>query len=92
VDDPWRLLGLRSFHVAPFVDGGWVWDRQEAITEVEMRSSAGLRLIAGFAFASIQRFEVAVDVAHPLDALGRREDEGWQVWIRLQSTAGGGTH
>jgi hypothetical protein len=38
------------------------------------------------------RFEVAVDIAHPLDERGRREDEGVQVWIRLQSTAGGGVH
>jgi hypothetical protein len=74
------------------VDGGWVWDRHEDLSDVRMRASAGLRLIAGFAFASIQRFEIAVDVAYPLDAQGQREDEGPQVWIRLQTTAGGGTH
>jgi hemolysin activation/secretion protein len=92
LDDPWRFLGLRSVHLAPFVDGGWVWDRHEDLGDVSPRAGAGLRLIAGFAFASVQRFEIAVDVAHPLDALGRREDEGPQVWIRLQTTAGGGTY
>ena len=54
-----------------------------------MRSSAGLRLIAGIGFGSLLRFEVAVDVAYPLDERGQHEDEGVQVWVRLQSTAGG---
>jgi hypothetical protein len=90
LDDPPRFFGLRSVHVAPFVDGGWVWDRHESLEDVSMRSSAGLRLIAGLGFGSLLRFEVAVDVAYPLDARGQHEDEGVQVWVRLQSTAGGG--
>jgi hypothetical protein len=32
------------------------------------------------------------DLAHPVDAQGRREDAGLQTWIRLQSTARGGLH
>jgi Peptidase family M1 domain/Omp85 superfamily domain len=90
LEDPLRFFGLRSVHVAPFVDGGWVWDRHESLEDVSMRSSAGLRLIAGIGFGSWLRFEVAVDVAYPLDERGQHEDEGVQVWVRLQSTAGGG--
>lgn len=90
LDDPQRFFGLRSIHVGPFVDGGWVWDRHESLADVSMRSSAGLRLIAGLGFGSLLRFEVAVDVAYPLDERGQHEDEGVQVWVRLQSTAGGG--
>jgi hypothetical protein len=92
LDEPTRFLSLRSLHLTPFVDGGWIWDRDEHLTEVSMRSSAGLRFIVGFAFVSTQRFEVAVDVAQPIDTLGRREDEGVQVWIRLQSSIGGGEY
>jgi hypothetical protein len=92
LDEPLRFFGLRSFHIGPFVDGGWVWNRNESLADVSMRSGVGLRLIAGIGFGSLLRFEVAVDIAHPLDERGRREDEGVQVWIRLQSTAGGGVH
>jgi hypothetical protein len=74
------------------VDAGWVWDRDESLADVSLRSSAGVRLIAGIGFVSLLRFEVVVDVAHPIDARGREEAEGVQVWIRLQSTAGGGVH
>jgi hypothetical protein len=51
-----------------------------------------MRLIAGMGFGSLFRFEIAVDIAYPLDAQGQDEDEGVQVWIRFQSTAGGGIH
>ena len=92
VDLPGRYFGLRSVHFGPFIDGGWVWDDDERLADVSMRSSAGVRLIAGFGFASLLRFEVAIDIAHPLDARGRDENEGMQVWVRLQSTARGGVH
>ena len=82
-----RYFSLRNLHIGPFVDGGWVGDRGEQLTDVRMRSSVGLRFITGLAFASMLRFEVAVDIAHPLDERGRREDEGVQFWIRFQSTA-----
>ena len=90
VDLPGRYFGLRSFHIAPFVDSGWVWNRDQSITDVSPRSSAGLRLIAGFGFASLLRFEVVADLAVPVDERGRREDAGLQAWVRLQSTVGGG--
>jgi hypothetical protein len=87
VDFLGRYFSLRNLHIAPFVDGGWVWDRNQSLSDVSMRSSVGLRVITGIAFVSLLRFEVAVDIAHPLDERGRREDEGVQVWIRFQSTA-----
>ena len=90
VDLPGRYFGLRSFHIAPFVDSGWVWNRDQSITDVSPRSSAGLRLIAGFGFASLLRFEVVADLAVPVDERGRREEAGLQAWVRLQSTVGGG--
>ena len=92
LEDPLRFFGLRSVHVAPFVDGGWVWDRHQSLEDVSMRSSAGLRLIAGIGFGSWLRFEVAVDVAYPLDERGQHEDEGVQVWVRLQTQAHSGVH
>jgi hypothetical protein len=92
VDLPGRYFGLRSFHIAPFVDSGWVWNRGQSITDVSPRSSAGLRLIAGFGFASLLRFEVVTDLAVPVDERGRREHAGLQAWVRLQSTIGGGVH
>jgi hypothetical protein len=91
-DLPWRYFGLRSVHLGPFVDAGWVWDDDESLADVSLRSSAGMRLIAGIGFTSLLRFEVVIDVAHPVDARGREEDEGVQVWIRVQSTAGGGVY
>jgi hypothetical protein len=91
-DLPGRYFGLRSVHLGPFVDGGWVWNDDDSLADVSLRSSAGVRFIAGIGFASLLRFEVVVDIAHPLDARGREEGEGVQVWIRLQSTAGGGVH
>jgi hypothetical protein len=90
VDLPGRYFGLRSFHIAPFIDSGWVWNRDQSITDVSPRSSAGLRLIAGLSFASLLRFEVVADLAVPVDERGRREDAGLQAWVRLQSTVGGG--
>jgi hypothetical protein len=90
VDLPGRYFGLQSFHIAPFVDSGWVWNRDQSITDVSPRSSAGLRLISGLSFASLLRFEVVVDLAVPIDERGRREDAGLQAWVRLQSTVGGG--
>ena len=92
VDAPGRYVGLRSLHVAPFVDSGWIWNRTEDLRDVSPRTSAGLRLIAGFSFASLLRFEIATDVAVPVDARGRREDEAFQLWIRFQSAFGGGVH
>jgi hemolysin activation/secretion protein len=92
LEEPGRYAGLRSVHIGPFIDGGWLWDIGEAITDTRLRSGVGLRLIAGMGFGSLFRFEIAVDIAHPLDAQGRDEDEGVQVWIRFQSTAGGGIH
>jgi Peptidase family M1 domain/Omp85 superfamily domain len=90
VDFPDRYFSLRSVHIAPFVDSGWVWNRGQSITDVSPRSSAGLRLIVGFGFASLLRFEVVADLAVPVDERGRREDVGLQAWVRLQSTVGGG--
>jgi len=58
----------------------------------QLRADAGLRLIAGFSFVSLLRFEVVTDLAVPLDARGRREEAGLQAWVRLQSTVGGGVH
>jgi hemolysin activation/secretion protein len=87
VDFLGRYFSLRNLHIAPFVDGGWVWDRNQSLSDVSMRSGVGLRVITGIAFVSLLRFEVAVDIAYPLDERGRREDEGVQVWIRFQSTA-----
>jgi hypothetical protein len=92
IDFPDRFFSLRSFHIAPFVDSGWVWNRDQSITDVSPRTSAGLRLIVGFGFASLLRFEVAADLAVPVDERGRREDAGLQAWVRLQSTVGGGVH
>ena len=92
VDFPGRYFGLRSFHIAPFIDSGWVWNRDQSITDVSPRSSAGLRLIVGFGFASLLRFEVVTDLAVPVDERGRREQAGLQAWVRLQSTVGGGVH
>ena len=92
VDLPGRYFGLRSFHIAPFIDSGWVWNRDQSIADVSPRSSAGLRLIAGFGFASLLRFEVVADLAVPVDKRGRHEDAGLQAWVRLQSTIGGGVH
>jgi len=92
VDFPGRYLNLRSFQIAPFVDSGWVWNREQSITDVSPRSSAGLRLIAGFGFASLLRFEVVADLAVPVDQRGRHEDAGLHAWVRLQSTVGGGVH
>jgi hemolysin activation/secretion protein len=82
-DLPGRFFGLRSVHLGPFVDAGWVWDDDASLADASLRSSAGMRLIAGIGFASLLRFEVVIDVAHPVDARGREEDEGVQVWIRL---------
>ena len=90
LDLPGRYFGLRSFHLAPFLDSAWVWNRDQNITDVSPRSSAGLRLIAGVGFASLLRFEVVADLAVPIDERGRREDAGLQAWVRLQSTVGGG--
>ncbi|MEE9147359.1 MAG: hypothetical protein V3U27_08195, partial [Candidatus Tectomicrobia bacterium] len=67
-------------------------DDGESITDVSMRSSVGLRLILGMGFVSMLRFEIAIDVAHPVDERGREEDEGVEVWIRFQSTSRGGLH
>jgi hypothetical protein len=92
VDLPGRYAGLRSVHVAPFVDSGWVWNQDQSLQDVSPRASAGLRLIAGLSFASLLRFEIALDAAVPVDARGRREDEAFQLWIRFQSTLEGGVH
>jgi hypothetical protein len=92
LDFPGRYLGLRSVHMGPFVDGGWVWDRHQSISDVSMRSGAGLRFIVGFGFASMLRFEVVTDLAVPLDERGRREEPGLRAWVRLQSTLGGGVY
>lgn len=91
-DLPGRYFGLRSLHLAPFVDGGWVWNHDRAFADVKPRTAAGLRLIAGLGFASLLRFELAADLAVPLDARFRREDMPFVVWVRLQSTVGGGIH
>jgi hypothetical protein len=92
IEDPWRWTGLRYMHLAPFVDGGWVWDRDDDIGDTELRYGAGLRLVLGVGFFSALRFEMVVDVAHPLDAHGREAGDGVQTWFRLQSTSKGGTH
>ena len=41
LDIPGRYFGLRSVHIGPFVDGGWVWDRDQSITDVSLRAGAG---------------------------------------------------
>jgi hypothetical protein len=92
VDLPGRYFGLRSIHVGPFIDAGWVWDRHQSISDVSLRAGAGLRLIAGFSFGSLLRFEVVGDLATPLDARGRRDEAAVIGWVRLQSTVGGGLH
>ena len=92
LEDPWRWVGLRYIHIGPFIDGGWVWDRGEALDDTKLRYGAGLRLVLGIGFFSYLRFEMIVDVAHPLDAYGRDAGDGVQTWFRVQSTSGGGTH
>lgn len=92
LDDPWRFFGLRGVHLGPFVDAGWVWDNDARLSATDPRISAGLRTIAEIGFGSLLRFEVVLDVAHPIDARGLREESGWIAWIRLQSTARGGIH
>jgi hypothetical protein len=89
---PGRLFALRSVHLSPFVDAGWRWDIGEDLTQKSLRSGVGLRLIVELGLASLFRFETAVDIAHPLDAQGRSEGEGLQVWLRFQSTARAGVH
>ena len=92
LEDPWRFVGVRSAHLGPFVDGGWVWDADEDINDVDMRSAVGMRVIIGLGFGSLMRFELAFDIAHPLDEQGRDEGEDVQFWVRIQSTARGGLH
>ena len=92
LEDPWRYFGLRRLHLGPFVDGGWLWGRGESIADVSLRSSVGLRLVFGIGFFANLRFEMVVDIAHPLDKRGREEGDGVQTWIRLQTTARGGLH
>lgn len=92
VEDPWRFFGLRSLHIGPFADGGWLWDIGDNITDVSLRTSAGLRIVVGMGFFSTLRFEMVVDIAHPLDERGRQEGDGVQTWIRLQATARGGLY
>ncbi len=92
LEAPGRLFGLRSVHLSPFIDAGWRWDIGENLTQKRRRSGIGLRIIARLGLASLFRFETAVDIAHPLDAQGRREGEGVQVWLRFQSTARAGVH
>ena len=87
-----RFLALRGVHLGPFVDAGWRWDSGEDPTQKALRSSVGVRLIANLGFASLFRFETAVDIAHPLDAQGRSEGEGLQVWLRFQGTERAGVH
>jgi hemolysin activation/secretion protein len=89
---PGRLFALRSVHLSPFIDAGWRWDIGEDLTQKRLRSGVGLRLIARLGLASLFRFETAVDIAYPLDAQGRSEGEGLQVWLRFQSTAHAGVH
>jgi hypothetical protein len=89
---PGRLFALRSVHLSPFIDAGWRWDIGESLTQKSLRSGVGLRLIVQLGLASLFRFETAVDIAHPLDAQGRREGEGLQVWLRFQSTARAGVY
>jgi hypothetical protein len=90
LDLPWRYFGLRGLHAGPFVDIGWVWDTSEELADIRPRASAGLRLVAEIGFGSSLRFEVAVDLAHPIDEQGRRDAPGVQTWLRLHSTVGGG--
>jgi hypothetical protein len=92
LEAPGRLFVLRSLHLSPFIDAGWRWDIGQDPTQTRLRSGVGLRLIAGLGLASLFRFETAIDLAHPLDAQGRRESEGLQVWLRFQSTARAGVH
>ena len=92
VEDPWRFVGVRSVHLGPFVDGGWVWDADEDINDVDMRTAVGMRIVFGLGFGSLMRFELAFDIAHPLDEQGRDEGENVRFWVRLQSTARGGLH
>ncbi len=92
LDAPGRFFSLRSAHISPFIDAGWLWNTDETLSDTRLRSGVGIRLIAGLGVASLFRFEIAVDVAHALDARGLDEDEGVQVWLRVQSTAQGGVH
>lgn len=92
LEAPGRFFSLRSFHISPFIDAGWLWNSDETITDTRLRSGVGLRLIAGLGVASLLRFEIAIDVAHAIDAQGLDEDAGIQVWLRVQSTALGGVH
>jgi hypothetical protein len=87
-----RYFGLRGLHAGPFVDAGWIWDRDEHLADTSLRASAGLRLVTEIGFGSLLRFEVVLDLAHPVDERGLEEDEGLQAWVRLQSTSGGGGH
>jgi hemolysin activation/secretion protein len=81
-----RYFALRSLHISPFIDAGWVWDTDQSLSDVSLRSGVGLRIIMGFTFVSLLHFEVAVDLAHAVDERGLEEDEGVQFWIRFQST------
>lgn len=92
LDLPWRYLGVRGIHLSPFVDGAWVWNQGDRLGDVQLRASAGVRLITEFSFVGLLRFEIVADIAYPIDARGKREANGPQVWFRLQSTAGGGLH
>jgi hypothetical protein len=92
IEDPWRWFGLRYLHLAPFMDGGWVWDMGDTVGDAELRYGAGLRFVLGIAFFSNLRFEIVVDVAQPLDAHGREAGDSLQTWFRLQSTLRGGVH
>ena len=92
LEEPWRYIGIRGLHLGPFVDGGWVWDADEDINDASLRSAVGLRVIIGLGFGSLMRFELAFDIAHPIDEHGRDEGEGVQFWVRVQATARGGLH
>jgi hemolysin activation/secretion protein len=92
MEAPGRLFVLRSVHLSPFIDAGWRWEMGQEFTQTRLRSGVGLRLIASLGLASLFRFETAIDIAHPLDAQGRHEGEGLQVWLRFQSTAHAGVH
>lgn len=85
-----RYMGLRGLHVGPFVDMAWGWDQHEDLGDVSPRTSAGVRLISEIGFGSVLRFELVLDLAHPIDKRGRQADTGLQTWIRLQTTVGGG--
>ena len=91
LDLPGRYLGLRSLHVGPSMDSAWLWNPAQRLVDVSPRTAAGLRVVAGLSFVSLQRFEIAADFAVPLDQRVRRDDP-FQVWVRLQSTLGGGVH